>query len=63
MLRKFTRIDIEDRRSELWIDDRHVTHLGASSPSHTWLVVGGVQFKVQGNARDVALTLNGHFDE
>jgi hypothetical protein len=64
MMREMRRIDRDGSQSTVWVDDRHVTMVAAER-GYCWLSIVGqpVAIKVAGNARDVALTLTGYYDE
>lgn len=71
MLRRLQRVDPDGNRHEIWVNPAHVmsvTPSGSQNERMCWVAMtprseGEAAVKVVGWARDVALELNGHFDE
>lgn len=63
-LYELTRITIENTEALIWVNPEHVITLTEKrGVPQTWLRLVDDTILIKGYARDVALTLNGHFDE
>lgn len=64
MMRRVTLVHDDNAESEMWVNTDHVvTVRPRGDDQRCWITTTHGTFALSGNARDVALELNGYFDE